>query len=285
MKRTWIILLTGVVALLGCAPAGTPEAATRAPILPTAGVSSAVSPTAKLPLVGSNITSSATRPESTDASTQAPIQTPTTVKPDNTAVAPTPTQATTQPPLPGGNILFKEDFSDPSSGWDTYLNDNGSADYKNGKYEITVVVENYLLWGNAGQSFDDAAVAVDAAPTAGPQSNEMGLICRYVDTKNFMYASIGSDGYYGIYEIKAGTQTRLSGGGELAVSSAIKQGSATNHLQFVCKGVEYTLIVNGQAVDTVTNSALSSGDVGLAAGTFDRSGVTINFDNFVVTAP
>jgi hypothetical protein len=32
-------------------------------------------------------------------------------------------------------------------------------------------------------------------------------------------------------------------------------------------------------------SSLSSGDVGLVAGTFDKPGVTIDFDNFVVTAP
>ena len=283
MKRTWIVLFIGVVTLLSCTLAGTPEAATRAPILPTTDTGSVASPTAKLPVVGSNITPSATAPvtEPTGTSTQPPTK----AKPTNTSVPPMPMGTPSQPSLSGGNILFKDDFNDPSSGWDTYLNDNGSVDYKNGKYEITVAVASYLLWGNPGQSFDDAAVAVDAAPTAGPQENEMGVICRYADAKNFMYASIGSNGYYGIYEIKAGKQTRLSGGGDLAQSSAIEQGSATNHIQFVCKGTDYTLIVNGQAVETITSSTLSSGDVGLVAGTFDKPGVTIDFDNFVVTAP
>jgi hypothetical protein len=183
-------------------------------------------------------------------------------------------------------MLYKDDFSDPNSGWDIAQTDNGSTGYGNGVYEIQVDTPQYSLWANPNRSFGDVAVEVDAVPVAGPEANEMGIICRYQDIDNFMYASIGNDGYYAIYEIKDNNVTVLTGNGKLITSDAIHQGSAAgNHLMFVCKGSRYTLSVNGQEVDSVTDNTFSTGDVGLLAGTFDTGGVKIDFDNFLVTVP
>jgi hypothetical protein len=101
-----------------------------------------------------------------------------------------------------------------------------------------------------------------------------------------MYATLSPNGFYGIYESKDGTDTVLTGSGKLARTDAIKPGNATNHIQFICNGDQYTLRINGQLVDTVTNSRLTSGDVGLiAATTADEGGLEAHFDNFLVTAP
>ena len=32
----------------------------------------------------------------------------------------------------------------------------------------------------------------------GPDDNDFGIICRYIDDNQFYYAIISSDGYYGI---------------------------------------------------------------------------------------
>jgi hypothetical protein len=42
--------------------------------------------------------------------------------------------------------------------------------------------------------------------------------------------------------------------------------------------------VNGQQVLSATDSSLTSGDIGLIAGTYDEGNVDVLFDNLVVTS-
>ena len=77
----------------------------------------------------------------------------------------------------------------------------------------------------------------------------------------------------------------LSGDGEYQFSEAINQGEATNQLRVSCMGEELSLAVNGVPLATVVDGALESGDVGLAASTFQPGATTIQFDDFRVLAP
>jgi hypothetical protein len=68
-------------------------------------------------------------------------------------------------------------------------------------------------------------------------------------------------------------------------SDSINQGGTSNHIRLDCVGDSLTLFVNGDKVNEVTDSGLTSGDVGLIAGTFDTPGTDILFDNYVVRNP
>ena len=208
-----------------------------------------------------------------------------TVHFDNFVVTPPTDIGPITPSTASVTTLYEDDFSDSQSGWDSAQSDNGYTDYGKGDYVIRVDKEKWQLWANPTQSFDDVWIEVEAQATAGPNDNEMGVICRYQDGDNFMYGSISSDGYYAIFEIKDGQSTLLTGDGKLQSSDLIKQGEEVNRVQFVCNGDEYTLGVNGKKLDSVTNSGFTSGDVGLLAGTYDVGGVEIHFDNFSVTTP
>ena len=255
MKRLGVVLAFVLLLTWACSFAGSAtETPTRVPLVSTqAGVAQAT-PNATLPPIGPK----ATLP---------PI--------DTRAIQPTEPSETT-------GILFQDDFSDPGSGWDRSSTDNGSTDYGQSDYVIHVDTKQYSVWANPGRSFDDVAVEVDAWPTAGPDINEMGIICRYQDNQNFIYATISSDGYYGILALKDGNITTLTGDGQLQPSDAIKQGTATNHIELICRGDQYALVVNGQPVDSVDDTSFTGGDVGLLAGTFETGGVEVHFDNFVV---
>jgi hypothetical protein len=262
VKRSLIVLIIFVMLLAACSQPTAPATPTRVPLLPTAGSSS--KPT--LPPVGSKITLPAT------ALTTAPSL------PESTAEPVRPSSST-------GAMLYHDDFSDPSSGWDVYTNDNGSAGYDNGAYVIRVKTDTFWLWSNAYQSFDDVSVETDAVLADGANDSDIGVICRYQsDNKNFMFAIITADGRYGIYEVKDGTDYLMTSD-SLKRSDAIKTGQAVNHIQFICMGVEYTLVINGQPVDSVASKTLSSGDVGLIAGTGKTGNNEVRFDNFVVTTP
>ncbi len=188
------------------------------------------------------------------------------------------------------NVLFEDDFSDSSSGWDQYRDADGSTDYDNGAYRIRVNKTQYTYWANPGQEFlpGDVRVEVDATKAGGPDNNDFGVICRYREQENaadFYQFVVTSDGYAGIVIVIANKQTVLSKDGLLQPYDVIRQGSATNHITAECIGSTLSLYVNGTLVESVTDSTLASGDVGLIAGSSEEGGVDILFDNFVVTRP
>jgi len=190
---------------------------------------------------------------------------------------------TPAPELPS-NILFQDDFSDPSSGWDSITTPEGITDYTTGAYRIFVNTLNSDVWANPGLEFNDVRVEVDAAKVGGDNNNDFGLICRYLDSENFYFLIVSSDGYYGIGKVAAGQQ-QLIGSPSMLPSELIRQGVATNHLRADCIGPKLSLYVNDEFLAQVEDPDFTSGDVGLMAGSIESPGVDIHFDNFQVLEP
>lgn len=186
-------------------------------------------------------------------------------------------------PLPEG-VLFKDDFSDTSSGWDRVDVAEGVTDYVDGVYRIWVNTESTDVWANPGLKFDDTIIEVEAAKVSGPDDNDFGLICRYENEFNFYFFIISSDGYYGVGKVLDGEQILL-GEEELMPSDDIKMGNITNDIRADCVGSTLTLYTNDSQLISVNNSSFTSGDVGLLAGTFGTPGTDIHFDNFIVRQP
>ena len=196
------------------------------------------------------------------------------------------------PSLPGSgtdtsdpNILFSDDFSDTSSGWDVNSTSDGSVGYSNGTYRIAVSTTDMMLWGNPYQNFqNDVRIVVDATKSGGPDDNALGIICRYKDVDNFYLFIISSDGYAGIAIYKNDEFSMLSAE-YMDTSDAIIQGAASNHIEATCIGSTLTLFINGTQASVATDSSFSGGDVGLFAKTFSEGNVDISFDNLVVSKP
>lgn len=185
---------------------------------------------------------------------------------------------------PSAVVLFSDDFSDPNSGWDRVVADEGTTDYEDGHYRILVNQPQHDYWANPGQTFGDVRIEVEATKAGGPDDNDFGLICRYQDVDNFYAFLISSDGYYGIMKVADGT-SEILGNANLMETDSIQQGASTNRIRGDCVANNLTLYVNGQQVHRVQDSAFGSGDVGLLAGTYDESGTDIHFDNFFVYRP
>jgi pectate lyase len=197
----------------------------------------------------------------------------------------------TKPPAGGGStgpqILFKDDFSTVSSGWDRVTNESYSTDYASGGYRINVIPDSLLVFANPSQSFqNDVRIEVDATKSGGPDDNAFGVICRYQDVDNFYYFYISSDGYVGIGMDNAGIKSIISSSdGSMIDDSSINQGAATNHLRVDCVGSTLTLYVNGSQAATATDGSFTGGDVGLIARTYSVGGTDILFKNFFVYKP
>lgn len=193
----------------------------------------------------------------------------------------TPSASSTTPPT----VLLEDDFSDTGSGWTTFSDEEGINDYQDGGFRILVNRENYYFWSNPSLTYTDVIMEVDGKKLAGPDENDYGLICRYQDAANFYFFTIGSDGYYGVSKYFNGEET-LVGMTEMGQNTSVIQGGdATNHIRVTCKGNSLTLEVNGTILVDVADSDLTSGDIGLIAGTYDTPGVDVLFDNLVVIKP
>jgi hypothetical protein len=186
--------------------------------------------------------------------------------------------------VPPAGVLFQDDFSEPSSGWDQVRNDEGITDYEEGIYRIYVKEANTDYWANPNLNFTDVTISVEATKVGGPDDNDFGVLCRYQDVENFYFFIISSDGYYGIGKLKDDQQVLISSD-NLLPSEEINQGELSNHIQASCVGNLLTLYVNDQLLIRVEDNDFLSGDVGLIAGTYDTSGTDIHFDNFKVFKP
>lgn len=190
--------------------------------------------------------------------------------------------ATTSVPA-SGTVLYKDDFSSPTSGWDHTKYEEGIMDYDQGAYRMLVNAPDLNFWATPHKDFTDTRIEVDSGKMAGPDENRIGLICRS-DGKNYYFFIITSDGYYGIGLFNNG-QAKLLGQQQLQTSDAIRKGVAVNHLRADCKGEGLEMYVNGLEVAKASDPTLKHGDAGLLAGTFKQTGADVVFDNFMVFAP
>jgi hypothetical protein len=214
---------------------------------------------------------------------------PIPVAPSQPTSEPSP-EVTQQPQLPS-NVLFQDDFSNPSSGWDRFSDTDGLTDYEDGIYRIFVDTPEFTFWGNPGLGDtlpSDVRVEVEATKVGGPDFNDFGVLCRYSGTgssASFYEFIITSDGYAGIVRVTDSSQDIISTDSQLQPFDAVILGNATNHVKAECFGSLLTLYVNDVLFTSVTDTTLTGGDVGLLASSYDEGGVDIHFNNFLVTVP
>lgn len=178
-------------------------------------------------------------------------------------------------------LPYTDNFDNPASGWKTAQEAALQIQYRDGTLLFSIDDLDQIAWSVSGKRFKDFTLEVDATQLAGPNDNSYGVIVRYVDDKNFYRLDISGDGYYAINKRKDGTWIKVQ---DWTEAPAIHQAQATNHLQVVAKGAQFTFNINGQPVGSFADADFNAGDVGVTAGTlFDNAGVQIAFDNLTVS--
>jgi hypothetical protein len=184
-----------------------------------------------------------------------------------------------------GAVLFLDDFSETPSGWGIWSRDGAKVEYHNEGLRIWVTETQYDFWSVAGKNFTNVQVEVDATKLDGPDDNDFGVLCRYLDKNNFYMLVVSSDGYYGIAKMKGGQYSMIGSDQLQYTGSAIKPGKNSNHLRADCVGSTLRLHANGKLLMEAIDKDFYSGDVGVLAGAYNTPGVDILFDNFVVKKP
>lgn len=217
-------------------------------------------------------------PEVTLAATALPTLAPTSTG----EVSPTPSSTPTLSPTPAAELVFEDDFSTEGK-WFTEQNPDFGFEYEDGAYLVYVNLLNGAVWSVREQSFTDVILEVDAGRLSGAKSGYYGLTCRHQGEEDYYALVIGSDGFYGIIRMLAGEFEFLEQG--VDESGVIRSGEAGNRLRAECLGESLILYANGQKLLEVRDDQLSSGEVGLLAGTRKERGIEVWFDNFAIYQP
>lgn len=192
----------------------------------------------------------------------------------------------TETQAPSSNILFQDDFSSANTGWEVGDYDTGAVGYGDGYYFVTSENSGDIMWGLAGKNLNDLVIEIDATQVQGPgnDNNAYGVGCRFTssDQPDGYLFRISGDGYYAIHMITGGEATDLV---DWTESSIIRKGDATNNIRVTCNGTSLTLEVNGELLASATDSTYTSGDIVLAATTYEDEMTEIHFDSIVASEP
>jgi hypothetical protein len=123
-----------------------------------------------------------------------------------------------------GRLLFRDDFTDPNSGWNRVTTSQGQTDYADGVYRIFVNEPTLDIWSMPGKDYKDVRIEVDALKVGGERDNRFGIICRANRPDSFYTFIVSSDGYCRIGKIQ-GRDCRLLGMDALQPSQSILKGS------------------------------------------------------------
>lgn len=199
--------------------------------------------------------------------TVAPTATPTAI--------PTPTLLPTA--TPAMQLLFQDDFSDRSGGWNEGDWEGSSIWIEDGDYHVLV---KKAYTGTSGwrmeTSYADLIFEADARQVSGPDNNAYGLLFRYKNKDNFYRFSISGLGKYEIDKRLEGEWVSIK---KWTPSEAINQGVAANHLKVICQGNTIEVYVNDQHLATVTDDSFSEGYIALTAAAYEEPDVHVAFDN------
>lgn len=178
------------------------------------------------------------------------------------------------------DVLFEDDFQNPDSGLYVGAGETGETYYRNGEYIVRVSRYGSWWFPSYPQNFIDFVLEVDARPVIG-ENLTYGLIFRSLSDSKYVFW-IWPNGYYHLVRVIDDQWRWLAAGSH----NAIHQGYQTNQLKVEADGPHISLFVNGQPLETVTDTGLQGGQVGVIVRHEDYQDqnkiVEARFDNIEV---
>lgn len=165
----------------------------------------------------------------------------------------------------GGNPAFNDALSDSSgnNGWDTAINAQGNTgcEFNNGAYHALEAMHGYLQPCFAeGSKFSNFAYQVTLIIDQGDQG---GIIFRTNSTKSQYYLfRVGTDGSYTLERYTNNQLVTLSSGFSIAIATGTGQ---SNTLAVIANKSTIVLFANSTYITSVTDSTLTSGQIGVVA--------------------
>jgi hypothetical protein len=189
--------------------------------------------------------------------------------------------------LPGkesGQVLFEDDFTDPSSGWEVINNAYELKGYSSGGYMISVNQTDSRAVSTTNLNYLNVVISVEPQKITGARDTQFGLVCRFQDKFNFYAFTVSADGYAGIVRVVDGV-AELLGSDQFLRVEGIKMDDGINALVAKCENDTLQLVVNGETVIFANDDTINNGDAGLFVETFETADAAVVFNDFVIIKP
>lgn len=185
------------------------------------------------------------------------------------------------PRLAPGEVIFQDDFSDQSTGWEKINSPYELKGYSADGYLVSVKTPDSRSWSIADLLLRDTEIQVQTQNISGPEDTNFGIICRYRNKDNFYSFLISSTGHFGIMKVENGVETLL-GSNHFTYSEQINTGSAINQITAICDGNELSLSANGRMLQAVEDTSFPTGKAGIMVETRAEGDAAIIFSDFSV---
>ena len=205
---------------------------------------------------------------STDPATDVPTQVPTNIPTHVPTDAPLPTE--TIIPISVGSILLSDDFS--SSQWGTSTDTDSSVEYAGEALQIIVFTKNWFVWSTPDdQDYQNVHMEVTVIVNDTDPNTAFGLMCNQQPgaDSSFYYFAMTPAGQYAIAKATVDQDdVFLTNNDKWASSSLISKNASSYRVGADCGNGTLALYVDGQLIDSVSNSSYTNG--GVAVFTWTR---------------
>lgn len=184
----------------------------------------------------------------------------------------------------GDNALLRDDFSDET--WGTGTDADSSVEYVNNALNFSVFKDFYFVWSTPNDTnYENVHIEVTAINNSSDSTGAFGIICHMQVTDVSHYLVITGAGEYAIGRSSLTAEDFfLTNGDRWGSSDLIPVNADSYRLGADCGNGRLTLYVNGQQIDSVTDSTYTSGYLALMAWSGEEVfGTDVSFDDFVVT--
>jgi hypothetical protein len=183
------------------------------------------------------------------------------------------------------SAFFTEEFNGGLPDWTDFIageGDDADTSIVNGQFIFDIQSEftfAYTLYD--GDTYADVQLTTNAE-NRGHENNYITLVCRESAT-GWYELSIASDGFYSIDFADDATDSfeNLAAGS----TDTINLGAASNEFTAICQGDQLSLYVNGEFVDSATDSRLADGHVGISVASLEDLPILVAFDYLEVSQP
>lgn len=179
-----------------------------------------------------------------------------------------------------GEVIFEDDFSDPNSGWDSVVDEAGTAKYEDGEYTISVTEPMYFIYADQEYLYDSIFIETELRVVDSVGDGDFGFICG-LRGDELTVLEISEDGYYSIWK-QSGSEVSFLVDWEYSQEVAA---GGPFQLGAQCGRDELILVLNGQVLARAVDQDYLPGSVGMMAGTFDNPGIKVAFDNLKIMIP
>ena len=193
----------------------------------------------------------------------------------------------TQAPVVLGEVILQDDFSSADTTWGAIDDENSLVQVDNGALRMIISKRNWFVWSSPNSiAYRDVHLEMTAINNDTDQYTVFGVMCgQHTDGESFYYFGITPAGQYVIARVDAGVLDNfLTNNDQWGFSSLIPQNASSYRVAADCGNGVLTLYVNGQQIDSVTDSTYTSGRVGVIIWSAEQATRTdVSFDDFLLT--